>query len=129
MEEVSTGTEPRVPAVKPESKPSSHEEVPPLIEGTACTTAAGVVSEVSEVDKDLLCPICMQIIKDAFLTFCGHSFCYMCIITHLRNKSDCPCCSQFLTHNQLFPNLLLDKVSFYYVSNMGNRINFKIMII
>ncbi|XVE72461.1 hypothetical protein DITRI_Ditri11bG0041000 [Diplodiscus trichospermus] len=106
MEEVSTGTEPRVPAVKPRSKPSSFEEVPPLLGAAATAT----VAEASEVDKDLLCPICMQIIKDAFLTSCGHSFCYMCIITHLRNKSDCPCCSQFLTNNQLFPNILLDKL-------------------
>ncbi|TYI55882.1 hypothetical protein E1A91_D11G170700v1 [Gossypium mustelinum] len=103
MEEFSTGTDPRVPAVKPDSKPSSLEEVP-------LEAASAAVSEDAEVDKDLLCPICMQIIKDAFLTSCGHSFCYMCIITHLRNKSDCPCCSQFLTNNQLFPNILLDKL-------------------
>lgn len=63
-----------------------------------------------EMDKDLLCPICMQIIKDAFLTACGHSFCYMCIITHLNNKNDCPCCGHYLTNNQLFPNFLLNKL-------------------
>lgn len=103
MEEFSTGTDPCVPAVKPDSKLSSFEGVP-------LEAASAAVSEDAEVDKDLLCPICMQIIKDAFLTSCGHSFCYMCIITHLRNKSDCPCCSQFLTNNQLFPNILLDKV-------------------
>ncbi|KAL0319918.1 UNVERIFIED_CONTAM: E3 ubiquitin-protein ligase COP1 [Sesamum radiatum] len=61
-------------------------------------------------EKELLCPICMQIIKDAFLTACGHSFCYMCISTHLQNKSDCPCCAEFLTPSQLFPNFLLDKL-------------------
>ncbi|XP_020551943.1 E3 ubiquitin-protein ligase COP1-like isoform X5 [Sesamum indicum] len=61
-------------------------------------------------EKELLCPICMQIIKDAFLTACGHSFCYMCIATHLENKSDCPCCAEFLTPSQLFPNFLLDKL-------------------
>ncbi|KAK6918802.1 hypothetical protein RJ641_017224 [Dillenia turbinata] len=64
----------------------------------------------SDLDRDLLCPICMQIIKDAFLTACGHSFCYMCIITHLHNKSDCPCCAHHLAVNQLFPNFLLDKL-------------------
>ncbi|GFQ04797.1 E3 ubiquitin-protein ligase cop1 [Phtheirospermum japonicum] len=52
----------------------------------------------------------MQLLKDAFLTACGHSFCYMCIVTHLQNKSDCPCCAQFLTTSQLFPNFLLDKL-------------------
>ncbi|XP_057784867.1 E3 ubiquitin-protein ligase COP1-like [Salvia miltiorrhiza] len=61
-------------------------------------------------EKELSCPICMQIMKDAFLTSCGHSFCYMCIVTHLQNKSDCPCCAQFLTPSQLFPNFLLNKL-------------------
>ncbi|KAJ8527858.1 hypothetical protein K7X08_015309 [Anisodus acutangulus] len=63
-----------------------------------------------DLDRELLCPICMQIIKDAFLTACGHSFCYMCIVTHLHNKSDCPCCSHYLTTSQLYPNFLLDKL-------------------
>ncbi|GKV24840.1 hypothetical protein SLEP1_g34395 [Rubroshorea leprosula] len=102
MEEVFM--EPRVPAVSQDPKHSSAE--PPPEPGGVVVSS----SEVAEMDKDLLCPICMQIIKDAFLTACGHSFCYMCIITHLRNKSDCPCCAQYLTNNQLFPNFLLDKL-------------------
>lgn len=106
MEEVSTGA--LVPLVKPVMTPSTS---------VAPTEAAGSADEetaeevgVSNMDKDWLCPICMQIIKDAFLTACGHSFCYMCIITHLQNKSDCPCCGVYLTNNQLFPNRLLDKL-------------------
>ncbi|KAJ7555086.1 hypothetical protein O6H91_05G021900 [Diphasiastrum complanatum] len=63
-----------------------------------------------EVDKDFLCPICMQTMKDAFLTACGHSFCYMCIMTHLNNKKNCPCCGFYLTLNQLYPNFLLNKI-------------------
>eukprot|EP00246_Nothoceros_aenigmaticus_P016554 TRINITY_DN7609_c0_g1_i1.p1 TRINITY_DN7609_c0_g1~~TRINITY_DN7609_c0_g1_i1.p1 ORF type:complete len:682 (-),score=135.45 TRINITY_DN7609_c0_g1_i1:325-2370(-) len=61
-------------------------------------------------DKDFLCPICIQTMKDAFLTACGHSFCYMCIITHLSNKSNCPCCGHYLTNKELFPNFLLSKL-------------------
>ncbi|XP_010688913.2 E3 ubiquitin-protein ligase COP1 isoform X1 [Beta vulgaris subsp. vulgaris] len=89
-----------VPAVKPLSVLAPESAI------------AGDEIEVSptETDKDLMCPICMQMIKDAFLTACGHSFCYMCIITHLRNKSDCPCCGRHLTNNQLYPNFLLDKL-------------------
>ncbi|KAK8524306.1 hypothetical protein V6N13_015334 [Hibiscus sabdariffa] len=64
----------------------------------------------ADIDKDVLCPICMQIIKDAFTTACGHSFCYTCISIHLRNKSDCPCCSRYLTNNHIFPNFLLNKL-------------------
>ena len=73
-------------------------------------TTSKMPPPTEELDKDILCPICMQIIKDAFLTSCGHSFCYMCITTHLRNKNDCPCCSHYLTNNRIFPNFLLNKV-------------------
>ncbi|XP_048327900.2 E3 ubiquitin-protein ligase COP1 [Ziziphus jujuba] len=103
MDESSTGA--LVPAVKPDPKqPSGGEPEDPRAE------AAAAEAGLAELDKDFLCPICMQMIKDAFLTACGHSFCYMCIITHLRNKNDCPCCAHYLTTNQLFPNFLLDKL-------------------
>lgn len=108
MEEVSTGA--IVPAVKPEPRPSPSFTVAAAASPDQTAQAGAKDAGFSELEKDFLCPICMQIIKDAFLTACGHSFCYMCIITHLRNKSDCPCCGHYLTSNQLFPNFLLQKV-------------------
>lgn len=108
MEEVSTGA--TVPAVKTELKGASSGFTSPEF----CENSAGKTTDDKgvkvELDKELLCPICMQIIEDAFLTACGHSFCYMCIITHLNNKNDCPCCGNSLSTNQLFPNFVLDKV-------------------
>ncbi|PON41652.1 TNF receptor-associated factor [Parasponia andersonii] len=109
MDEGSSGA--LVPAVKPEpplTSASGGASQDPRAETAAEPAAAAGVSP--ELDKDFLCPICMQTIKDAFLTACGHSFCYMCIITHLRNKNDCPCCAHYLTTKQLFPNFLLDKL-------------------
>ncbi|KAL7242938.1 hypothetical protein ACSBR1_015359 [Camellia fascicularis] len=93
-----------VPSVK--SEPMSSGAIAVAAPLPPPETAAAA----AELDKDFLCPICMQIIKDAFLTACGHSFCYMCIVTHLRNKSDCPCCGHYLTTNHLFPNFLLNKL-------------------
>ncbi|CAI5475008.1 unnamed protein product [Closterium sp. Yama58-4] len=52
----------------------------------------------------------MEPMRDAFLTACGHSFCYSCITTHLHHKRNCPCCSQFLTLDQIFPNFTLNKL-------------------
>ena len=63
--------------------------------------------------EDLTCPICMESLKDPFVTPCGHSFCYSCIIIHLQNKKVCPSCSQYLTPDKVFPNYLLSKVSCY----------------
>ncbi|KAI3456497.1 hypothetical protein Pfo_013160 [Paulownia fortunei] len=100
-----------VPTVKSEPADSSPE-APPALPSPAMPPPQSLEASEKEheVDKDILCPICMQIIKDAFLTVCGHSFCYMCIVTHLQNKSDCPCCSHFLTANHLYPNFLLNKL-------------------
>lgn len=124
MEETSTSTGALVPTVKAETTLDPAAEPPPppeqqqpqpppdpppeLSAEKAEVVVGGGVGD--DVDKEMLCPICMQIIRDAFLTACGHSFCYVCIVTHLNNKSDCPCCSHFLTSKQIFPNFLLDKV-------------------
>ncbi|KAK2644605.1 hypothetical protein Ddye_019800 [Dipteronia dyeriana] len=103
MAESSTGGG-LVPAVKSEP-PTTTSQPPPSPPHQAAATA-----EVVEVDRDTLCPICMETMRDAFLTACGHSFCYMCIFTHLKNKLDCPCCGFYLTNNHIFPNLLLNKL-------------------
>ncbi|XP_037452314.1 E3 ubiquitin-protein ligase COP1-like [Triticum dicoccoides] len=113
-----------VPSVpKPEHAPSGGDPAAQLqaLAAAADDACAGAspssspeAAEGAEADaagdRDLLCPICMGLIKDAFLTACGHSFCYMCIVTHLNHKSDCPCCANYLTKAQLYPNFLLDKV-------------------
>ena len=59
---------------------------------------------------DLRCPICVDTIHDAFVTCCGHTFCYQCITTHLKNKCSCPSCGNYLTTDHIYPNFLLSKV-------------------
>ncbi|KAJ6850407.1 E3 ubiquitin-protein ligase COP1-like [Iris pallida] len=119
-----------VPSVtKPSEKPSAAVSSSEMTDADAAAAAAGdggergigigrgegegelQVKQVQQVeDKEMLCPICMGMMKDAFLTACGHSFCYMCIVTHLQNKNDCPCCAHYLTKSHLFPNFLLNKL-------------------
>lgn len=60
--------------------------------------------------EELACPICIERLKDPFVTPCGHSFCYSCIITHLQNKNVCPSCTAYLTADAVYPNHLLSKV-------------------
>ncbi|CAG8556200.1 10038_t:CDS:10, partial [Ambispora leptoticha] len=59
---------------------------------------------------EFLCPICLQIIKEAFMGRCGHSFCYVCIVEHLDRKKDCPTCGAHLMRDQIFPNFLLNRL-------------------
>ncbi|KAG0294086.1 RING finger and WD repeat domain-containing protein 2, partial [Dissophora globulifera] len=50
--------------------------------------------------------ICLALMKEAFISRCGHSFCYLCITQHLSEKQDCPICRSSLTRDQIFPNFL-----------------------
>ena len=61
--------------------------------------------------EDITCPICVETITDPFVTSCGHTFCYKCITTHLKHKSSCPSCSNYLTQDHIYPNFLLNKVT------------------
>jgi E3 ubiquitin-protein ligase RFWD2 len=63
-----------------------------------------------DVDSICSCPICVETIQDAFVTPCGHTFCYKCISTHLKNKSNCPSCGAHLVQDHIHPNFLLSKV-------------------
>ncbi|KAF5825275.1 hypothetical protein DUNSADRAFT_12433, partial [Dunaliella salina] len=56
------------------------------------------------------CPICVDTIHDAFVTTCGHTFCYQCITTHLKHRRNCPSCGNYLTTDHIYPNFLLSKV-------------------
>lgn len=108
--ETLTAPLPPPPPPPPLPPPPTVEEVVSVPTAVAAAETSENVAVTEVLDKDFLCPICMQIIKDAFLTACGHSYCYMCIVTHLRNKNDCPCCGHHLTSNHLFPNFLLNKL-------------------
>lgn len=72
--------------------------------------ACGIAVSFELAKADLSCQICFETMQDPFVTSCGHTFCYACIVTHLRNRKCCPCCSNFLTPEHIFPNFLLCKI-------------------
>lgn len=39
----------------------------------------GLGGSLEDKDCDLLCPVCFELIDEAYVTRCGHSFCYACI--------------------------------------------------
>ena len=86
----------------------------------AMTSAAAELLGLTE--SDFACPICMSMIKDPFVTDCGHSFCFQCITTHLVHKKSCPCCSSYMTADKVHPNFLLHKVTstmLFYLRSTG----------
>ena len=52
----------------------------------------------------------MSMIRDPYVTDCGHTFCYQCISMHLLHKKSCPSCSTYVTADKIHPNFLLAKV-------------------
>ncbi|KAK3847422.1 MAG: WD40-repeat-containing domain protein [Linnemannia gamsii] len=69
-----------------------------------------LADRISSLSSDFHCPICLSLIKEVFMTRCGHSFCYSCIVQHLRDKQDCPVCRGPLTRDQIFPNFSLNNI-------------------
>lgn len=60
---------------------------------------------------DFLCPICLDLIIEAHITRCGHTFCFRCISKSVEIFKRCPKCSYIIaTCDQIFPNYLLDEL-------------------
>lgn len=45
--------------------------------------AIEILSDIKHSDHDFICPICLKYIVAATTTFCGHTFCEMCISEYL----------------------------------------------
>ncbi|XP_072045173.1 E3 ubiquitin-protein ligase COP1-like isoform X2 [Amphiura filiformis] len=71
----------------------------------------GVHNSYEDKDNDFVCPICFDIIDEAHMTKCGHSFCYRCISRSLEESNRCPKCNFLIEKNdQIFPNFALNEL-------------------
>ncbi|XP_057379566.1 E3 ubiquitin-protein ligase COP1-like [Daphnia carinata] len=72
----------------------------------------GVKDTYEDRDSDLLCPICLDMMSEPYVTTCGHSFCHGCIIRSLELASKCPKCGGPLDNSgrnpSVFPNVTLN---------------------
>uniref|UniRef100_A0A4W3GY60 COP1 E3 ubiquitin ligase n=1 Tax=Callorhinchus milii TaxID=7868 RepID=A0A4W3GY60_CALMI len=59
----------------------------------------------------ILLPICFDMIEEAHMTKCGHSFCYKCIRQSLEVSNRCPKCNYVIDNiDQLYPNFLVNEL-------------------
>lgn len=73
------------------------------------TPSRSLKRQHSPPDNDLLCPICFELIREAHITRCGHTFCFSCISKCIELQIKCPKCSASLPDmNSVFPNFLLN---------------------
>uniref|UniRef100_A0A8C0E628 COP1 E3 ubiquitin ligase n=1 Tax=Bubo bubo TaxID=30461 RepID=A0A8C0E628_BUBBB len=61
--------------------------------------------------NDFVCPICFDMIEEAYMTKCGHSFCYKCIHQSLEDNNRCPKCNYVVDNiDHLYPNFLVNEL-------------------
>ncbi|CAG9138580.1 unnamed protein product [Plutella xylostella] len=79
--------------------------------GGGVTALAGLGGSLEDKDCDLLCPVCFELIEEAYVTRCGHSFCYACITKSIELHRRCPKCGAALaSRDHIFPNFLLNEL-------------------
>ncbi|XP_051173669.1 E3 ubiquitin-protein ligase COP1-like isoform X1 [Leptopilina boulardi] len=74
------------------------------------TVLHGIGGTIEDKNNDFLCPICFELIFEAHITRCGHTFCYRCITKSLEINGRCPKCSDILGQQDIFPNFLLNEL-------------------
>ncbi|GFX09035.1 e3 ubiquitin-protein ligase COP1 [Trichonephila clavipes] len=73
----------------------------------------------ADKDNDFLCPICFEMISEAHMTKCGHTFCFDCISTSLEYNKRCPKCNIVIDgSSDIYPNFLLNEL----IAKNKNRI-------
>ena len=65
-------------------------------------------------NNDFICPICFEVMKDPFITRCGHTYCYNCIVTSIKSNARCPMCKEVLNEDELIANVLLSEVIYKF---------------
>lgn len=84
------------------------------------------IREIAECQNIATCPICRDLIQEAKILDCSHSFCLSCLKLHARNgKSGCPSCRAETVPStedklELLPtNLFLSQLSHLVKQHLG----------
>jgi len=73
---------------------------------------------------DYLCPICFELITEAHMTRCGHTFCFPCLLQTIEQTRRCPKCNFALeSTDQIFPNFLLNELVSKYKNSLEHKLN------
>jgi len=80
-------------------------------------------STPQDKNMDYLCPICFELITEAHMTRCGHTFCYPCLLQTIEQTARCPKCNFNLDSvDQIFPNFLLNELVSKYRNSLENKL-------
>ena len=88
---------------------SSATKLKPLLNTPTQPLQASVDGSYKVISNDFVCPICFNLIEEAYMTKCGHTFCYGCLKRSLEQNNKCTKCNTTLSNkDELYPNFLLN---------------------
>lgn len=78
------------------------------------------IERFEKISKELVCPVCREVLDRPLQAACEHFFCYSCIekwLSYNSNGAGCPVCKQIIKSEELRkpPRLLLNLLSTSYV--------------
>ncbi|XP_063977716.1 E3 ubiquitin-protein ligase COP1-like isoform X1 [Diachasmimorpha longicaudata] len=99
-------------ATTPGNSAAADGSMNPMIKRQVPSTNVlhGIGGSIEDKNSDYLCPICFEVIDEAHITRCGHTFCYKCITKTLESLGRCPKCNFNLGQQDIFPNFLLNEL-------------------
>jgi hypothetical protein len=78
---------------------------------------------VSKIEKELVCPISLEIMSNPVNTACGHSFENEELISWIQKREFCPVCNQKINEREIFPNFSLKSLIEKEVRKLKNEFN------
>ena len=70
------------------------KHLPKIVKNEVADDVADDVADEIADDLENICCICLDTIKETnnVKTSCNHTFCFSCLLEHLKTKNTCPCC-------------------------------------
>ncbi|QHS71968.1 E3 ubiquitin-protein ligase RAD18 [Saccharomyces paradoxus] len=90
---------------------------------TASDFTTTSIPNLYQLDTLLRCHICKDFLKVPVLTPCGHTFCSLCIRTHLNNQPNCPLCLFEFRESLLRSEFLVNEIIQSYTSIRSSLLN------
>ena len=70
----------------------------------------GLDKTCEDVSTDYLCPVCLDLINEAYITKCGHTFCHTCLDRSIDTNGRCPKCNfTVYSSEDIFPNHMVNQ--------------------
>ena len=96
---------------------------PAAAAGSSSGSGPGSSSGSQDRNMDFICPICFELITEAHITRCGHTFCYTCLLQTIEQTGRCPKCNFTLdSTEQIFPNFLFNELVSKYKNSLESRL-------